>query len=286
MAEPSVKPAPPTHADREEEAVERRTLRDYYIILRERMWIALPLALLASIGYGYKKMQVIPTYSAAATMQFEKPETVVTTQGVVNMAVTSDVDLNTHLQVLQSGKIRTRVLATFTPEEQNILRRAALKRSPPGTAPTNVPVSLGSVIPYSTKSSFLVSINVTHEDPEAAALIANRYVDTFWNYLVERASGSNDEGIKLLTDRAEDLQKEAETAELRVQKYIKDNNLISLDQTQPQLADALRRAGGLRDDARLKVLALEDKMRQIESYLADGRNMLEISDIASRSAVA
>jgi succinoglycan biosynthesis transport protein ExoP len=286
MAEAPVKPTPPTHADREEEAVERRTLRDYYIILRERLWIALPLALLVSIGYGYKKMQVIPTYAAAATMQFTKPDTVVTTQGVVNMAVTSDIDLNTHLQVLQSGAIRARVLASFTPEELNILRRAALKRSPPGTSPASVAPQLGSVVPFSTKSSFLVSINVTHEDPEAAALVANRYVDTFWNYLIRDASGINDEAIKFLTERAETLQKESETAEIKLQRYIKDHNLISLDATQPQLADALRKAGSLRDDARLKVLALEDKMRQIESYQTGGKNILEISDIATRATVA
>ena len=28
---------------------ERRTLRDYYIILRERMWIALPLAIICDM---------------------------------------------------------------------------------------------------------------------------------------------------------------------------------------------------------------------------------------------
>jgi polysaccharide biosynthesis transport protein len=286
MAEAPVKPTPPTQADREEEAVERRTLRDYYIILRERLWIALPLALLVSIGYGYRKMQVIPTYAASATMQFTKPDTFVTTQGVVNMAVTSDVDLNTHLQVLQSAAIRSRVLATFTPEEQNILRRAALKRSPPGTPPTSVPISLGNVVPYSTKSSFLVSINVTHEDPEAAALVANRYVDTFWNYLIRDASGINDEAIKFLTERAESLQKESEAAEVRMNKYVKEHNLPSLDQAQPQLADALRKAGSLRDDARLKVLALEDKVRLIESYQTGGKNIFEISDIATRSTVS
>ena len=37
-------------AGRDEEIIERRTLRDYYIILRERLWIALPLALPAAVN--------------------------------------------------------------------------------------------------------------------------------------------------------------------------------------------------------------------------------------------
>ncbi len=49
MADSSPKlplPASPSHADRDDELVQRRSFRDYYIILRERIWIALPLALL------------------------------------------------------------------------------------------------------------------------------------------------------------------------------------------------------------------------------------------------
>ena len=111
MADAPARPPPAHAAERDEDAIERRTLRDYYIILRERLWIALPLALLISVGYGYKKMQVTPMYSATATMQFEKPDTVVLTQSVVDTAIRSDMELNTALQVLGSGKIRTRVLA-------------------------------------------------------------------------------------------------------------------------------------------------------------------------------
>src|SRR5688572_27063303 len=108
MAEAPSKPVP-TPRERDDDVVERRTLRDYYIILRERLWIALPLALLISIGYGYKQMQVTPMYSARATMQFEKPDTVVNIQGVVDPTIRSDIDLNTNLQVLQTNKIATLV---------------------------------------------------------------------------------------------------------------------------------------------------------------------------------
>ena len=53
---------------------ERRSLRDYYIIVRERLWVALPVALLAALSFGYYKAQETPMYSATATMLFERPE--------------------------------------------------------------------------------------------------------------------------------------------------------------------------------------------------------------------
>src|SRR5262245_46562191 len=108
MVEAPAKASPAPVAGRDDETVERRTLRDYYIIIRERLWIALPLALLISIGYGYKQMRVTPRYAATATMQFEKPDTIVTTQSVVDTAIRNDLELNTALEVLRSGRIRNR----------------------------------------------------------------------------------------------------------------------------------------------------------------------------------
>src|SRR4051812_45701231 len=215
MAEISVKPPPPPSPPPPhpaDELVQRRSFRDYYIILRERLWIALPLALLVSIGYGYLKMQEVPMYGAYATMQFEKPDTIVTTVGVVDQAVRSDVDLNTYLQILGSGKLRQKVLESFTPEERKILQRAALKRSPPGTPASAVGPQLGSVGFSSLHNSFLIGINVTHEDPEAAALVANAFVKQFMTYLIENAGGRNDAAIEILNQGADRLRKESEEA--------------------------------------------------------------------------
>ncbi|MEX2043848.1 MAG: polysaccharide biosynthesis tyrosine autokinase [Opitutus sp.] len=272
--------------ERDGEAVEQRTLRDYYIILRERLWIALPLALLISIGYGYHKMQAIPLYAARASLQFEKPEMILTTQGVVDQAVRSDIDLNTYLQVLDSNKLRSRVYESFRPEELDLLRRAGLKRAPPGTAPAGVAPSMGSVQPYSPRNSYLLFINVTHEDPEAAALVANRHVEAFMGYLLDTFGGKNEEAIAYLKDQEVRLQKESEAADAELQTYMRQHNLISLDSSQNLVADRLRKAGASRDEARLGLLTLEAKVRQIEASQAEGRNLLEIADIAGHGSVS
>src|SRR4051794_22813150 len=110
VSKPPPPPAPPPQANPDDDVVERRTLRDYYIILRERLWIALPLALLISVGYGYKKMQVAPVFQAQATMKFDKPERVVTTVGVRDEGINSDVELNTQIKVLESQMLRAKVV--------------------------------------------------------------------------------------------------------------------------------------------------------------------------------
>jgi capsular exopolysaccharide synthesis family protein len=271
---------------RDDDVVERRTLRDYYIILRERLWIALPLALLVALGYGYKKLQVEPTYFARATMQFEKPDTVVLAQGVVDQSVRSDVDLNTHLQVLQSNTLAGKVREMFTPEERKILKRAALKNAPPGTDPASVDLDMGSMSPISSRASFIIGINVTHRDPEAAAIIANKFVDAFMAHLFTKAGTSNEGAISILTEQAERARKESELADEALQKYMRERQLVSLDSSMNLVAEALRKAAELRNDTRLRLLQLDEKIKQIETYQAENRNLLEISEIGNHPIVS
>lgn len=286
MADAPSKPPHPPATARDDDAVERRTLRDYYIILRERLWIALPLALLISIGYGYKQMQVTPMYSARATMQFEKPETVVNIQGVSDSSVRSDVDLNTNIQLLSSNSLAAKVRESFTPEEQMILKRAALKNLPPGTDPASVGVDMGSMTPSPSRASFIISINVTHPDPEAAALVANKYVNTFMLFLTKKIDLSTNVAVDFLKEQADRLRKEAEAADEAWQKYMKEKNLISLDGSMNLVSERLRRAAGFRDEAQQRLRLIDEKIRQIESYQAENRNLLEIAEIGGHFAVA
>src|SRR6185312_11158494 len=92
--------------EEEDDAIQRRTFRDYYIILRERLWIALPLAVLVAVSVGYWQARVPAMYAATATMQFDKPSTIVTTQGVTDASVHNEFDINTYIQEMQSGKVR------------------------------------------------------------------------------------------------------------------------------------------------------------------------------------
>src|SRR5436190_22368353 len=100
---PSTSPDPsgrPSLHGNDHQVVERRSLRDYYIILRERLWIALPVALLVSLSVGYYKAQETEMYSSTATLQFERPERIVLNEQVVDQSVRTDIDLNTYIQIL------------------------------------------------------------------------------------------------------------------------------------------------------------------------------------------
>lgn len=269
---------------REEEIVERRTLRDYYVILRERLWIALPLALLVSICLAYYQSRAVPLYRSSATLQIEKPEKVVTSQEVVDTGVNSDIELNTYLQVIASAKMRARVLESLTPAERQILQRPYIKELPPGSPPP-AGVDLGSMSVQSVRSTFLINISVSHRDPEAAALLANRYIDQFIESLLENVSGGHDYAVKYLRDRSAQLQEEARLAEQKLQDYMRAQNLVSLDNSTNITQARLTAVNAALQSARLERLAVEEQFNLVERYRAENRNLIEITGIAGYGSV-
>ncbi len=271
--------------DKEDQLVERRTLRDYYIILRERSWIALPLALLVAIVVGYIQARETPMYASSATMQFERPDTIVTSQAVVDSSVRSDMDLNTYLQVLNSNRLRAKVVESLTPDEIRILQRPYLKEATPGATLPPPSALLGSVSVDSIRNSFLIVITARNRDPEAAAIIAQRYVDQFILYLLDNLSGRNEVAVDFLQQRAEQLRLESEEKAQRLQAYMQQHNLVSLDSSMSIIDDRLRSVNAALTSARLRRIELETLVSQIDSHRRAGGNPLEVSFIAAHGTV-
>ncbi|MDF3059593.1 MAG: hypothetical protein K0R17_3808 [Rariglobus sp.] len=279
------KPSPaPKAVGKEDEIIERRTLRDYYVILRERLWIALPLALIISISMAYYQSRAVPLYRSSATLQLEKPEKVVTTDTFIDTGVNSDVELNTYLQVIASSKMRNRVQESLTPQERQILQRPYLKDLPPGaTPPTGV--DMGSMSVQSVRSTFLISISVSHRDPEAAALLANRYIQQFIESLLENVSGGHDYAVKYLRDRSGQLEQEARVADQRLQDYMRSQNLVSLDNSTNIAQARLTAVNAALQSSRLERLAIEEQFNLVDRYRSDKRNLVEITSIANYGSV-
>ena len=275
----------PQHSTPGDAPTERRTARDYLIILRERIWVALPIALLVAIGFAYYKARQTPLFQSAATMQLEKPEKIVTSQQVVDMSVTSDVDLNTHLQVLNSTRLRTKVLESLTPEESKILQRPYLAGLEPGVPPPSVAEVLGGFSVQSIRNSFIIRIVTTHPDPEAAALVANRYVDQFMQYLLDSVSGKNEYAVDRLRLSAEQLRKESEAADAKLQAYMREHNLVSLDNSVNIITDRLKSVNAALQASRLERLSIEEQFSQVSTFSREGRDLLELATIANHGTV-
>jgi succinoglycan biosynthesis transport protein ExoP len=290
MAEANSKPPPaprpaPAHSDREEELAERRTLRDYYIILRERVWIALPLALLISVGYGYWKLREQPRYSATATLQFEKPDNAIVGARVIDVGVQNEYDINTYIQILHSGRLEAKVKESFSPEELAVLRRTSLKNAQPGTVPSAVGIPLGFKTVESVRNSFMIRISVNHDDPEAAMIVANHYSKAFMDHIFANNAGANDSAVEYLQGEAARLKLETAAADEKLQAYMKKHQLLSLDSNKDVVTEKLKRINGSLTESSLRLREVENQVAQVEDFVKHGKNLLEIGFIGGNGTI-
>ncbi len=283
---PSAKGAGPSLHGNDHQVTERRSLRDYFVILRERLWIALPVALLVAISFGYYHARETPMYSSTATMQFERPERVVLNEQVVDSSIRSEFDLNTYIKFLESGRLRSMVTQSLTPDEVKLLQRPYLKNLPPGANPPGASEVLGNLTPQSIRNSYLITLTVTHRDSEGAALLANRYVDQFMRYLIENVGGKNEFAVDYLKNRGEELRKESEIAEGRLQEYRRKNNLVSLDNSINIVGERLRAINTTLTTARLARLDIENLLGQIDRMQKNDSSLLEIGYISAYGTIA
>ncbi len=279
-------PSQPTSGVREDYYLpERKTLRDYLIVLRERLWIALPIALLLALGLGYYQSRDVKQYMSRATMRFEKPDRIVTTEYVTNPAVQSEVDINTNIQTLRSNRLRERVVRSLSPEEVQILQRPYLKNLPPGLPPPSAASALGKIDINSVPNSLIIAINVSHEDAEAAKIVAESYIQQFMQYLVEEVGGKNDYAVEYLQKRSEQLRAESEQASLKLQQYMQLQKIVSLDESSNLVTARLQAAEGELTRTRLARIELESQYTQVQAFSRDAKNLLEITFIANYGQV-
>jgi capsular exopolysaccharide synthesis family protein len=206
----------------------------------------------------------------------------VISEQVVDSSVRGEVDLNTYIKILESGRLRSLVAQSLTGTEIKILERPY---STAGLSPPSVGELLGTMSPVSIRNSFLINITVTNRDPEGAALLANRYVDQFMRYLIGNVGGKNESAVDYLRSRAEELRQESENAEKHLQDYRRKNNLVSLDNSINIISERLRAINATLTAARLSRLDVETLLSQIEKMQKANGSLLEVGYISGYGTI-
>lgn len=256
-------------------------LQDFLVQLRERLMITLPLALLIALLVGYYEASALPMFSSSTTLQVERPEKVVESTEVVESTLSSEVELNTYLQIFNSNAIRSLVLESLTAEER---ARLTPPRTP-GSANEGQP-DLGQVAVVAVPRTFFIRLTVTHRDAAAAALLANRYAQQFIVYNLGQVGRVNTQAVEFLQKRVEELREQSNAAERRLQDYMRQHDLVSLDSSTNLVATRLALVTNVLQNARLERISLQEQFNQVEKYREAGGNLLELAVITRHGAVS
>jgi succinoglycan biosynthesis transport protein ExoP len=267
--------------------------RQLVIVLRTHFWVAAALTLIVCSFVAWWQLSQPKRYAASASLYFERGSRLEEMRNLSD-APMNEVQLFTRLEQLRSVELAQRVAESLKPEELALVlgTEASLTPAAPEASSRrgNVAAFLrSSVTAQRRPETMLLTVSTVHTNPAAAALIANRYAETFIRYVFERSMAGNDAALGFLREQAEEMRKKVETAERELQDYRQRFHLVSLEANQNIIVDNLKTLNASATEARVTRLAVEARFNQAEDLLkrdADAEQLASVTEFESLSDLA
>ena len=268
------------------ESAAQRSLNDYLLILRERVWYVVVVFLVvfsSALVYTFSQTKI---YESVASIQVLRQDAkVIQAESVVETRVLSTEDLNTLVKVLESAVIIKRVADRITGDE---LRQfmAPYEKGRWGDPLTPLEVLGGNRKIVPLRLSLVVQVSYRHPDPVIAAKISNMFVDEFlqWNARVRI-----DESMRAVEDlqiRAEQQRKRVEEQALALQAYREKNDMVSLDQRKDIVTETLKQLNLLVTQTQSQLKQSEIRWKQVQERLESKSDLAELPYISQNPNIA
>lgn len=262
-----------------------RTIKDYLLILRERIWyvVVVFLVIFSSVlVYTFSRTKM---YESVASVQvFRSGPTVMQVQAVMDTDIRSAEDLNTQVKILESGAIIQNVADRLTGDN---LRRFMAPYEKGDSSDPILPIQIiyknRKIIPQ--RLSLVLQVSYEHPDPLIAAQVANLFIDEFITY---NARIRIDESMKAVEDlhaRADDQRKKVDDLSEKLQAYRERNNLVSLDQTKDIVTEKLKALNNYLTQSNSKLKESEIRWQQVQERRKTGQDLTELPFVAAQSLI-
>jgi len=266
----------------------QRSLGDYLILLRERLWYIVIIFLVVATGTALYTFRKTEMFTAGALVEILRSDPVpMATQGsALDMnQIRSAEDLNTEINFLNSGRLIEAVNQRLTGAEKEAFM-APYENTMTFSGPLTPLGVLGKnrkVQP--SRMSLNVYITYTHPDPAIAADVANMFAEEYVQSTVER-------GLERVIKAVEDLRREAdskkervEELEARLAEYRREHNAVSIDRSENVALSELQTVNSRVNQAEARFSATETQWEMIQEFEKEEKPLWELSFIAARPLV-
>ena len=262
------------------ESSAQRSLNDYLLILRERVWYVVVVFLVifsSSLVYTFSQTKIFE--SSASVQVLRQDPRVMQTEAVVDSSIRGTEDLNTLVKVMESSLIIKRVADRITGED---LRQFM---APYEKGRWGDPLTPLEVLGYNRtinplRLSLVVQVSYKHPDPIIAARIANMFVDELiqWNSRVR--IDDTIRGVEDLQIRVEQQRKRVEEQAFALQAYREKNDMVSLDQRRDIVTEKLKQLSLYAAQTGAKMNEAEIRWKQVQEHIASNKDLAELTFIS------
>ncbi len=255
---------------------EKINLRHYWHVILERRWLVITAffsVFVLCLIYLFNARRI---YQAASRMQIDRES-----DNVLNIKDVFAVDgreqdyLQTQYKNLQSRSLIDSVVGRLKLDKDPRYAKSVDPVKAVAQDITIAPIRL----------SRLVDVKVEHPEPHQAAAIANALVESFIQQNLDQKMTKSLDALRWLKVEADTLERDVEQKDLALQRYRVEKKMVSLEESQNIVLQALKQAQADLDKARSDAAAAQKMDEEVERLLQAGTSIDAIPLVAGNPLI-
>ena len=251
---------------------EKINLRHYWHVVLERRWLVIAAffsVFALCLIYLFNAQRI---YQATARMQIDREsDNVLHIKDVFAVDGREQDYLQTQYKNLQSRSLIQAVVAKLSLEKDP---RYARNLDPLRAVAQDITIA-------PIRLSRLVDVKAEHPDPQVAANIANALTGIFIQQNLDQKMSKSLDALRWLKVEADTLEQDVEAKDDRLQKYRVDKKMVSLEESQNIVLQALKTAQADLDRARSDAAAAQKEDEEVERLLKAGISIDSLPKVAT-----
>ena len=265
-----------------------RTLGDYLLILRERIWWLVVSVFVVFIGFALYTLNAPRLYRSVASVEIlRQKDRVFQIEDIVRQEVANAEDFNTQIKILESlniiqavderlkGNLRTRFMAPYEKGLDATLR--GIKSVP------EILYGNRKIVPV--RLSLVVNILYTHPDPEVSSTVANYFAEEFIDFNRNKQIEGSLRAVDDLRSQADQQLAKIKEMEIRLADFKEKYDTLSVERSQDIDNQQLISLNARLEEDKKSYDETKILLDQIEGARATGQPLWELSFIGNSSQV-
>ena len=266
----------------------QRSLSDYILILRERIWYIVVVFLVvfsSSLVYTLGETRI---YQSSATVQILRRDLTPMpgVQQVSESEIRSAEDLNTQIKSIESSTLIRRVADRLKGSDLKAFlapfERAGIPESEAAFVQNTIARNR-KVVPQ--RLTLVVIVSYQHPDPAVAAKVANLFVEEYMKYNKGVRDADLSKAVDDLQSTVEEQRRKVDQLAHKLQAYKERNKTVSLDQRKDIVSESLKVANLEAQKAGISLQAAESRLNQIREYRAKSQDLTGLAFISESKLV-
>lgn len=264
-----------------------RSLRDYLMILRERIWLFAVVFFIIFTGTLLYTLHSPKIYTSMATVRLlrDDPDVLKAGGSIEDNTIRSMEDFNTEMSVLQSGMLIRLVASRLRGDELTAFMApyTDMIRFTGPLTPAEVLMRNRRIVPM--RMTLVAQIQYSHPDPQMAARVANLFAEEYRNHNLRQNIDSTIEAVESLQVHVESQREKVEALELQLAEYRERYGSVSLEERSDIDHQELNDIKRIVVSDKRTLDEAETRWNLVQNQRAEGKPLWELPFIAHASRI-